>query len=324
MKKILLLLSASTCLASDPFVGEYVGKSSNFVYAPDIAVQISKNKDTYKVRIISELLKRCDNMALIEDLKPEDGKLIIKDAGGLKINGVITPDTIKLEGKRRGQKATAELKRYNRVSPTLAAKAPKGSQILFDGKNTDSWIDLKTGKEIRWTLKDDSMTIGKATKKGDATDIETKGGYKDFKLHLEFKCPDLSDKRGQGRSNSGLFIGPYEIQILDSFNEEGYWNECGAVYREVPPQVNASLPPEVWQTYDVEFKAPKYEGEKLVSLPTVTLYHNGKRIHKDTEIPGPASSKLKAGFVHPSGKLKIGLQDHGSPVSFRNIWIVEE
>jgi glucan biosynthesis protein len=139
--------------------------------------------------------------------------------------------------------------------------------------------------------------------------------------------PDEMNKTlGQHRANSGVFMGRFEVQILDSFGADGLWNECGALYKVMPPHINASLPPLQWQTYDIEYKAPKYKNNKIDEYPEITVYHNGMQIHKDI--------KLKEGTEHEGrnrdisrmgdGPVDIKLQDHGNPIAFRNIWILEE
>jgi hypothetical protein len=141
-----------------------------------------------------------------------------------------------------------------------------------------------------------------------------------FRLHLEFRTPFMPTARGQARGNSGVYIQRrYEVQILDSFGLEGAENECGGLYRQTRPDVNACLPPLAWQTYDLWFTPPRFaaDGTKLAHA-LITVLHNGIPIHWNRPIVA------KTGGGRPEGPepLPINLQDHGNPVHFRNIWLV--
>ncbi|MBL9122486.1 MAG: DUF1080 domain-containing protein, partial [Planctomycetaceae bacterium] len=154
--------------------------------------------------------------------------------------------------------------------------------------------------------------------KGDAV---SKQKFQDFTLHLEFRTPYMPAATGQARGNSGVYLqNRYEVQILDSFGLEGLDDECGAIYSKKPPRENSAYPPLTWQTYDIDFTAAKYEGDKKVKNATVTVRHNGNLIHEnqevDSETPGGEKESAEAG--------PIRLQDHGNPVVFRNIWVVEK
>ena len=140
----------------------------------------------------------------------------------------------------------------------------------------------------------------------------SKKSFKNFKLHIEFRSPFEPFAGGQGRGNSGVYLGNREIQVLESFGLKGENNECGAIYGERAPDVNMCLPPLVWQTYDIEHRAgtidPKLRKE---GPPTVTVRHNGVIVHENV--------LLKGG----SNQCNINLQDHGNAVVYRNIWLVE-
>ena len=143
-------------------------------------------------------------------------------------------------------------------------------------------------------------------------------------VHIEFRTPYQPEDRGQGRGNSGIYVGArYECQMLDSFGLEGKDNECGGLYSVKAPDVNMCLPPLTWQTYDIDYTAAKFEGDKLVANPRVTIKHNGVVVHDDVELPGERSTTAAPNKPGPEPG-PIYLQDHGNPLRYRNIWVVEK
>jgi hypothetical protein len=199
-----------------------------------------------------------------------------------------------------------ELDRVDRKSTTLGAKAPAEAKVLFDGTNADAW---QNGR-----VEDGLLVQG----------TSSKATFGSHKLHIEFRIPYQPEDRGQGRGNSGLYLqGRYEVQMLDSFGLEGKDNECGGIYSVKKPDVNMCLPPLAWQTYDVEYTAAKFDAAgKLTANPRATVYHNGVVIHKDVELPGERSTTAAPAKPGPEPG-PIYLQDHGNPVRYRNIWVVE-
>ncbi|MFN9375217.1 MAG: DUF1080 domain-containing protein [Planctomycetaceae bacterium] len=197
------------------------------------------------------------------------------------------------------------LKKVERQSPTLGAKPPQGAVVLFDGTNPDAW---DKGKLVEGNL----LAVG----------TRTKQKFKDYTLHLEFRTPYMPHARGQGRGNSGLYLNDqYEFQILDSFGLAGENNECGGYYSFAKPKLNMCLPPLTWQTYDVDFTMARYDANKNKLKPaTATIRLNGVIVHDKYEIP-----KFNGGGGQADESLpgSIFVQDHGNPVHFRNIWIVE-
>jgi hypothetical protein len=203
-------------------------------------------------------------------------------------------------GSRRG-----ELKKVERKSPTLAKSPPAGAVVLFDGKNVDAW------QKARMT--DDGLLMQGVT---------SKQNFGSHSLHIEFRLPYMPAARGQARGNSGIYLqGRYEVQMLDSFGLEGKNNECGGIYTIAEPKVNMCYPPLAWQTYDIDYTAAEYEGNKKVKNARVTVKHNGVTIHDNVELThATTAAPLKEG-PEPG---PVYLQDHGNPVRYRNIWVVEK
>lgn len=196
------------------------------------------------------------------------------------------------------------LKKVERRSSTLGAKAPEGAIVLFDGTSADHF----NGGKI--TMKDLL-----------AADCETKEKFSDHKLHVEFRTPFKPAARGQARGNSGVYIqGRYECQVLDSFGLEGENNECGGIYSIAKPKVNACFPPLTWQTYDMDFTAARYEDGKKVKNARVTIKLNGIMVHDNLELTHGTPGK------NPEADSPdvLYLQGHGNPVVYRNIWIVKK
>ena len=203
------------------------------------------------------------------------------------------------EGRHAGQ-----LLRVERLSPTLEAEPPIGAIVLFDGSG-----DLSHWKNAK--INSDGLQAG----------TETVDKYGDFRLHGEFMLPYKPLARGQDRGNSGFYLqGRYEVQVLDSFGLEGIENECGSLYKTKRPDTNLCLPPLQWQTYDIDFASAKFDasGKKIVNMQ-ITVWHNGMVIHDAASIP----NKTGAGTVEGPNPLPIKLQEHGNPVVYRNIWLID-
>ncbi len=209
------------------------------------------------------------------------------------------------EGKPLGT-----LRRVERRSPTLGARPPKGALVLFGGpgpggapaKPADAWDE-------RTRVTDEGLLAEGAT---------TKEKLGSGRYHVEFRTPYKPAARAQGRGNSGVYIqGRYEVQILDSFGLEGKNNEAGGIYEVKDPAGNMAFPPLVWQTYDIDFTAAKWEGDKKVANARMTVRLNGVVVQDDTELPGPTRS---APVKESADAGPLYLQEHGNPVRFRNVW----
>jgi hypothetical protein len=198
----------------------------------------------------------------------------------------------------------------------LETQPPDGAVVLFNGRDLSNWKTRK-GEPAGWTVADGVMTV--AAKTGDIVSETT---FRDCLLHLEFRCPDMPDARGQAKGNSGVFLqGRYEIQVLDSYGlgRPGK-GDCGAIYDQHAPLVNACRPPTEWQTYDVIFRAARVDGSgNVTENARVTLLHNGQVVHNNVLTNGPTGGAMNKNLGEPGPLL---LQDHGNPVSYRNLWLV--
>lgn len=197
--------------------------------------------------------------------------------------------------------------------------APSDAIVLFDGKDLSQWTSAD-GSPAKWEVKDGAITVVKG-----AGDIKTKPAFGNMQLHIEWRAPATVEGDGQGRGNSGIFMQErYELQVLDSYESQTYSNgQAGSIYKQLVPLVNATRKPGEWQTYDVIYTAPVFgESGRVISPARITVLHNGVLIQNNGTIAGPTEYKgLPVYQAH--GKASIRLQDHGNPVSYRNIWVRE-
>lgn len=206
------------------------------------------------------------------------------------------------------------------IDPGGPGKAPSDAIVLFDGTNLNEWQGAK-GEEPKWEVKDGILTVAKGT-----GPLQTKRSFGDMQLHIEWRSPSIIESSGQGRGNSGIFImGRYEVQVLDSYNNPTYPNgQAASVYKQHIPLVNATRKPGEWQTYDIIFTAPLFAADGRVKSPArVTVLHNGVLVQNNVEIRGTIQYIGMPKYEKHDGKLPFQLQDHGNPVSFRNIWVRE-
>jgi hypothetical protein len=198
-------------------------------------------------------------------------------------------------------------------------EAPSDALILFNGKDLNAWT-TSDGSASKWEVKDGVLTVAKGT-----GDIQTKKTFGDVQLHIEWRTPAQVQGTGQDRGNSGIFLQErYEIQVLDSYENETYSNgSAGSVYKQSIPLVNATRKPGEWQAYDIIYVAPRFnENGRVITPAYVTVLLNGVVIQNNTQIWG-STDNHGIPVYSPHSKASLKLQDHGNPVSYRNIWLRE-
>jgi len=253
----------------------------------------------------------------------------VEYTGGLPGDGWNRKDRIKLSGSRQGDALwltgpgrrilvendtvliyhtgdmpVGQLAKTERVSGTLGMLPPTGALVLFDGYGTEHFQNARLTNE--YLLKQGT---------------QTNDAFGNYILHVEFRLPYKPYARGQARGNSGVYLqSRYEVQLLDSFGLDGRDNECGALYKLRKPDVNMCLPPLSWQTYDIAFRAPRFDKQgKKKEEARLTVWHNGVLIHNRLRL----KRKTGGGAAEGPKLLPIKLQDHHNPVRFRNIWLVK-
>jgi hypothetical protein len=194
-----------------------------------------------------------------------------------------------------------------------AGTAPSDAVVLFDGKDLSHW------KPSTWKVAEGAVEAG-------SDSLETKDPFGDCQLHVEWMAPAGPPVRMMSRGNSGVILmGLYEIQIFDSHpsNEVQIYpdGQAASIYGQTPPLVNACRKAGEWQSYDIVFTAPRFEGDKLAAPGKVTMFHNGVLVHLNQEIAGPMAHRIIIPYAAHAAKLPLVLQGHGSPVRFRNVWI---
>lgn len=195
-----------------------------------------------------------------------------------------------------------------------SAPPPSDAVVLFDGTDLAAW---EGGK---WLVADGAMTVN------GTGEVRTKQGFRDVQLHLEWRAPNEPKASSQGKGNSGVFfMGRYEVQVLNSYQNRTYADgQAASLYGQKPPMVNACRPSGEWQSYDIVFIAPRFDEKGQVTSPArVTVFHNGILVHLDEELLGPTAHRSLPKYSKHADKLPIKLQDHGNPVSYRNIWLRE-
>ncbi len=307
---------AETKQPADVYMGEYVGTFTPADGKP-VAAEAKVVPDgggKYRIVLITPPVTagpaktRLQLAGAVEGEKlPFAGKV-----GKVEWSGAIAGKRLTASGSGEGG-GKFELKFTVRKSPTQGAEPPAGAVVLLPITDEAPPLDQWTNK--RWkALPGGVMQVSR----GGNNSVRKFG---DVKLHIEFMVPCEPTKRGQGRGNSGVYLmGRYEVQVLDSFGLKSRGGDCGAIYGVAAPKVNACLPPLRWQTYDVTFRAPRIDKDKkLIEPGRMTVLHNGIEIHKDVKLKGTTRAGAK-GIVQTG---PLHLQDHGHPVRYRNIWMVE-
>ncbi|HEX4142185.1 MAG TPA: DUF1080 domain-containing protein [Pirellulales bacterium] len=198
----------------------------------------------------------------------------------------------------------ADLKKIDRQSPSLGEAPPEGAVVLFDGSTADHF---EKGR-----MTEDGLLLPGCT---------SKEKFGSGKLHVEFRVPFMPEARDQGRGNSGVYLqGRYEVQVLDSFGLDESDTGGGAIYSVKAPDQNMCYPPGAWQTYDIDFTAAEYQDGKQVKDPTITVKHNGVPVVRKAAVPQATRSAPLPVTEEPG---PLYLQDHGSPVRYRNVWFIK-
>jgi hypothetical protein len=200
------------------------------------------------------------------------------------------------------------------VNAKLSVQPPEGAVVLFDGKAEqmrDNWYARRSTNPAGWTVDDKGVATP------NKTDISSKQEFGDCYLHVEFCEPQ------EGGGNSGVGMqGRYEVQILNSHGHKAESHECGAFYSQTPPKVIASKPAGQWQTYDIFFRAPRFDANgKVIENARATVYQNGVLIHEDAEFQGPTGIQYEE-YKEEAPKGPIVLQGDHDAVQFRNVWVV--
>jgi hypothetical protein len=201
------------------------------------------------------------------------------------------------------------------VRPLAYLPPPDGAVVLFDGSNADAWQGPDGGTP-GWKVENGVLEVVPGS-----GDLRRREVYGDLRLHLEFQVPPPQpDAAEQDRGNSGVYLqSRYEVQILDSFGHTiSDMNDCGAIYGVKDPMVNEAFPPGIWQSYDIVFHAPVWNGTTKQSNARITVVWNGSVVQQDTEVP----DSTNLGDAEAPGPAPLRLQDHWHPVRFRNIWLV--
>ena len=205
------------------------------------------------------------------------------------------------------------------VTPgTRATDPPSDAIVLFDGKNLDAWAG-DSGHKAPWLVRDGYVEVAPGS-----GSIQTRQGFGDCQLHIEWVEPAPASGEGQERGNSGVYLmGLYEVQVLDSYQNRTYADgQAGALFGQYPPLVNSARPAGEWQSYDIIFHGPRFDGAgKLLAPARVTVVMNGVVVQDHVALTGPTAYQRRPPYAAHPDRLPLSLQDHEMRVRYRNIWI---
>ena len=307
-----------------PLIGDWEGTIGTDLI---VAQVIAMGKGEYTVNVLDKFDTRDPKIVVLTGQADAAGKTVKlggeASAGKFKGTQWLGELTGKgLVGSVKGaREASFSLKRVMRLSHRLGAKPPSGALVLLasDTKDLNAAFTKGGGRDCGWKLLDGGVM--QCVPRGGSALTKKKLGS--VHLHVEFRTAFMPEAKGQGRSNSGLYIqNRYECQVLDSYGLKGVANECGGMYRAVEPRVNMCAPPMQWQSYDIFFRAPKFDasGKKQIEGAHISVVHNGVLIHNDVKL---ARGTGAGGGRKPVPAEFLLLQDHGNPVEFRNIWAAD-
>jgi hypothetical protein len=290
---------------ADPFVGDWQGKGEY------VAQVFTTGDGKYCANLLSAFDSESNLVASLQGTTTDGGLAV---SGGGWTGQIENSQFVVTKGDKK-----IDLHHITRTSPTMGAKAPAGGVVLFDGANLDAW-SKKNGKSwlaedgpARWKLVGD----GAMEVVPDTDCIITHQKFGDCHVHVEFRTLGAP-------SNSGVFLEDrYEVNINETYGRttgtpNGGFDNCTD---NIEPRIRPCFPPLAWQTFDIDFRAPRFDaGGKKTANATATVLFNGVKIYDKQELDLPHGAAARLGEA-PTGPLM--LQEHGMPVQFRNIWLVE-
>jgi hypothetical protein len=203
---------------------------------------------------------------------------------------------------------------------TRPAPPPPDAIVLFNGHDLSNWERADSaGKPARWKVENGYIEVVAGT-----GNISTTAAFGDCQLHIEWATPTPATGEGQERGNSGVYVAKtYEVQVLDSYHNPTYADgQAAAIFGQYPPLVNASRPPGEWQTYDIIWHGPRFDGAGMLLRPArITVFHNGLLVQDNVTLTGPTAFKRRPPYAPHPARMPLELQDHSYPVRFRDIWV---
>ena len=201
---------------------------------------------------------------------------------------------------------------------------PSDAVVLFDGGDLSRWVQRGKGADAgklvdaRWKVGDGWFEVAPET-----GDLLSREKFGDCQIHVEWSSPTEIHANSQARGNSGVLImSRYEIQVLDAWQNPTYADgQAGAIYGQWPPLVNPARRPGEWNTYDIVFDAPRFDGQKLVRPGYVTVFYNDVVVHHHKEIRGAMVYRKVATYTAHAPEEPLMLQAHHDPVRYRNVWV---